>query len=240
MSKQEELKNEEETSISEQYFPVIPFEIRETIFEELRENLDVLFEKFIEEEKFSNYEITKGSDFNVYDYEVSDKLTDSIVNKSVFEKIISLDSTFSSERERIKPNPVLGAFSMLDAMMNKNRPEYSITNYINWNENRVLGKNLFLKSEKITHVSCGLSIIIYQALYGLGLATSNFYLDFNGFTNNNLRGPFTKVRAYKINSQTKHNIIERIKTELENFPSDLKKWNEQRLKAIDDFDQKSE
>ena len=228
------------TVIKEQYFPIIPPEIRESIFAELQEQFDKTFEIFTQREEFKNYDLSKGNDFNIYDYEITDKLTDSIVNKSVLEKIISLDATFASERETIKPNPFLSSFSMIDAMFQKNKPEYQINNYINWNENRVLGKTLFLKSEKITQVSCGISILIYQALYGLGLSISTFYLDFNGYTNNNLKGPFTKIRAYKINSNTTENIIERIKLELESFPSELKKWNDQRQSAIDDFDKKSE
>ncbi|WP_299212248.1 caspase family protein [uncultured Aquimarina sp.] len=236
--KKESRKNKP-TTILEQYFPVIPFEIRELIFTELKDEVNIIFEKFLKQEKFSNYEQSNGSNFDIYDYEISDKLKDSVVNKSVSEKVISLDSTFSSERELIKPNPFLTAFSMLDAMLQKNKQEYQINNYINWNENRILSKTLFLKSKQITNVSCGISIIVYQALYGLGLATLSFYLDFNGYTNNNLRGPFTKIRAYKINNKTKDNIIGRIKNELENFLVDLKKWNDQRQSAIDDFDKKS-
>lgn len=228
------------TDIKEQYFPVIPPEIRDSVFTELQEEFDNTFEFFIESKEFKDYEFSKGTDFSIYDYEITDKLTDSIVNKSVSEKVVSLDSTFTSERELIKPNPFLSSFSMIDAMFQKNKPEYQINNYINWNENRVLGKTLFLKSKNITQVSCGISILVYQALYGLGLSISTFYLDFNGYTNNNLKGPFTRIRAYKINSKTTENILERIKSELENFPADLKKWNDQRQSAINDFDKKSE
>lgn len=239
VSKQKTTKKSKNTSISQQYFPEIPHEIRELIFTELKGPFDLIFENFIEKEKFSNYELAKGSDFIIYENEVSNKLTDSVVNKSISEKIISLNSTFSSERELIKPIASIATLSMLDAIIQKNKPEYQINNYIHWNENRILAKSLFLKSEKITQVSCGVSIIIYQALYGLGLASTSFYLDYNGYINNVIRGPFTVIKAYKINTKTTVSVLNGIKFELESFTSDLKTWNEQRQKAIDDFDQKS-
>lgn len=227
------------TEIEQLHFPEVPPEIRALVFTELRDELDIEFDQFLEKAPFENYEVFTGTDFSIYEDEVDDKLTDSIVSKSISEKVISMGSTFSAEREKIVSD-LVPKISMLDFFFKKKGPEYRIRNVIRWNANRVLGITLFLESKSIGQVSCGISILIYQALYGLGLVASRFYLDYSGYTNEVFKGPFTRISAFKIHQQTTEKIVERVRLELKNFPSDVAQWNEKRQRDIEDFDNKSE
>ncbi|MCB0501302.1 MAG: caspase family protein [Bacteroidetes bacterium] len=238
VSKSDKIEKSNNT-IQKEYFPEVPSEIRKEIFDQLKPELDTLITNHLEEFDYGKYELSSGNDFGVFQSDVEDKLTEEIVKKSVSEKVVSLNNAFSSERELIKPNPILGGMGMITALLNQNKPEYRYYNHINWNENVVLGKSINLNSSDINVVSSGVSVIIYQALYGLGVAFSSFYLDYNGYSNNTLKGPFIEIKAYKVHQNTVSNIIEDIKSQLLNFDSMTIKWNENRKSAIEDFERKA-
>ena len=225
--------------IQKEYFPEIPSEIRDQTFDLIKPELEELITKHLEEFDYGKYELSNGNNFGIFESNIEDRLTEEIVKKSVSEKVISLNNAFSSERELIKPNPILGSMGMINALLNQNKPEYRYYNHINWNENVVLGKSINLKSSDINIVSSGISVVIYQALYGIGVAFSSFYLDYNGYSNNTLKGPFIEIKAYKIHEKTVSNIIEDIRSQLTYFNSMTATWNENRKSAIDDFDRKA-
>lgn len=229
----------ENDMISQQYFPEIPREIRSRLFEILEPKLEETFLSWREKFPTEGYEIFESQEFDIFPSDIQDKLKDSVVNNSVKEKVVSLDGIFSSERELIKPNPLFALGSMIDAMLKKNEPEYRYFNYINWNRHNLLTHSVFFKSESVQKVSCGVSHLIYQAIYGIGLVELSFYLDYNGYINDKLRGPYTKVRAYKVNSETAANILAQIDINLQSFESEIKGWNKKRVQSIEDFDKKS-
>src|SRR5690606_7796951 len=215
---------------------------RKETFEELKPKIEIQIQNWIDDYKAQGYELKTSENFEIYNDSLEDKLKDSIVKNSINEKVISLDNVFSSEREIVKPNSVLAAFnplSMIDAMMKKNEPEYIYRNYINWNAQNIICKSIYYESENVTKVSFGITFIIYQAIYGIGLAVSSFYLDYNGYSNNKIKGPFTKINAYKYNNELFIKISNNIQTELNYFEGMVDTWNENRMKSINDFNNKS-
>ena len=237
-------QNEVETkkNVEFEYFPEIPSGIRQETFIELKPKFEVEIENWAAKLIAKGYEIKISSDFSIYDSNIKDLLTDSIVKNSISEKVVSLNNVFTSERKIIKPNPILGTFStmsMIDAMLKKSEPEYSYHNYINWNGNNVVSKSIYFESKEVTSVSFGITFLIYQAIYGIGLAKSSFYLDYNGYSNNNIKGPFTEIYAYKFNHNTISNIINKIIFDFEHFNGMIIKWNEIRMKSINEFGNKA-
>ena len=239
-AKTDEIKDAVVTNtISQQYFPEISREIRVQLFENIDPKLNEVFASWCENFIPEGYEIFESKEFDIFPSDVEDKLKDSVVNNSVKEKVVSLDGVFSSDRELIKPNPLIALGSMIDALLRKNEPEYRYYNYINWSSQNLLARSVFFQSQSVTKVSCGVSYLIYQAIYGVGLIELSFYLDYGGFINDKLKGPFTKVKAYKVNQETEANIITQVSSGLTFFESKVDEWNKNRAKAIRDFDQKS-
>ncbi|MFM9987795.1 caspase domain-containing protein [Flavobacterium sp.] len=228
-----------EKNVEFEYFPEVPSEIRQKMFLELKPQFELEIENWASKLTADGYEINISNDFSIYNSDIKDSLTDSIVKSSISEKVVSLNNIFTSEREIIKPNPILGSFSMIDAMLKKSEPEYSYYNYINWNGNNIIGKSIYFESKEVTKVSFGITFLIYQAIYGIGLAKSSFYLDYNGYSNNNIKGPFTQIYAYKFNNNTILNINSKIIFDLEYFKEMIIKWNESRMKSINEFGDKA-
>lgn len=233
---------EAKKNVEFEYFPEIPSEIRQQIFIELKPKFELEIENWVTKLIADGYEIKTSNDFSIYNSNLKESLTESIVKSSISEKVVSLNNVLTSEREIIKPNPILSTFStmsMIDAMLKKSEPEYTYNNYINWNGNNVLGKSIYFDSKDVTKVSFGITFIIYQAIYGIGLAKSSFYLDYNGYSNNNIKGPFTQIYAYKFNHNTISNIIDKIIFDLEYFNGMVINWNESRMKSINEFGDKA-
>lgn len=237
-----DVKTKKEKIDKFEYFPEIPSEVRTKTFDEFKLIFETEFQKWIGEFQAKGYDIKIGDSFNIYDESIADRLTDSIVKKSISEKVISINNVFSSEREIIKPDPVSSVFntlSMLDAMFKKKEPEYIYRNYINWQTKNIICKSIFFDSQEVTKVSFGITLIMYQAIYGAGLAKSSFYLDYNGYSNNTINGPFTKIEAFKFNNEMFTKISNSILTELKYFEGMVYTWNENRIQSINDFDMKS-
>lgn len=222
-----------------EYFPEIPLEIRIETFDKLKPDFENQIQKWIDNFQAKGYELKTSDKFDIYNDSLEEKLKDSIIKKSISEKINSLNNVFSCEREIVKPSPILSVFSMIDAMMKKNEPEYIYRNNINWNTKNIICKSIYCKSNDITKVSFGITLIVYQAIYGIGLAISSFYLDYNGYSNNTLEGPFTQISAYKYNNELYINILSDIQTELSYFEGMVESWNENRMQSINDFNNKS-
>lgn len=226
-------------TITKQYFPEVPREIRVKMFDSIKPRFEDAILQWLSSFNSEGYEITESDDFGIFPSEAEDKLKDSIVNKSVSEKVVSIEGIFSSEREIVKPDPILALGSIVEAMLRKNEPEYRYFNYINWSSNSLLCKSVFFRSDDIRKVSFGFSFMVYQAVYGIGLAELSFYLDYNGFINDKLKGPFTSIKPYKVNAHTVDNIGERILQGLKFLEGQSIDWNKKRVKSIDDFDAKS-
>jgi|GEM_PF-6720863 len=234
-----EMQEEQQTIITEQYFPVVPRPIRTKLFENLEPKFKEIISSWISNFESSGYTVTEADDLGIFPSDVEDKLKDRVVNTSVSEKMPSIEGVFSSERELIKPDRLFALGSMIDAMLKKNEPEYRYYNYINWNKNNLIAKSVFFKSDDVQRVSFGFSYMVYQAVYGIALVDMSFYLDYNGFVNDNLKGPFIKIKAYKVNPETITNVIEAATFNLKFLEGRVKKWNEDRMASIKDFDSKS-
>lgn len=229
-------------TINQEYFPQVPSEIRKLLFDNIKTTFEQELENWTKTINLEDYEVEFKDGFDAFDSDCESELKDSVVKKSVSDKVVSLNRIFTSERELIKPNrnPLFGSMGMIDALLKKSEPEYIFRNYINWNESGVLAKSIFLKSKSINKVSVGISFLIYQALYGVGLAKTSFYLDYNGYSNDNFKGPFTQIKPYKFNEKTISNIIGNIQSHLLTFDGMIAKWNENRASDIDDFDRRAE
>lgn len=229
-----------EKNIDKEYFPEVPYEIRQLLFENIKPIFERELKLWIDNLNLDDYEISFEDNFGAFDSDVETEVKDSVVKKSVSSKVVSLNNIFTSEREVVKPNPLLGSISMISALMRKNETEYVYRNYINWNENGVLAKSIYLKSKAINKVSVGITFLLYQAIYGVGLAETSFYLDYNGYSNDNFKGPYTSITPYKFNEKTISNIIESIKNKLVSFNGMVTQWNEKRVSDIEDFDRRAE
>lgn len=216
------------------YFPEVPIEVRRQVFDEWHPVFDQVFDRFLANLSKEGYVVQFGNDFSVFPGSIQDDLTDSVVQKSISSGVVSLAETFGSTKELVKPNPMLG---MIEALTRKK--EYHYYNHINWGNDRVLAKSLYLKSENAVRVSAGISVLVYHALYGIGVVVVSFYEDYNGYSNLTLKGPYCEVQAFKMHNETVKNIHDHVISALNQFPGDLFSWNESRAKAIEVFDQNS-
>lgn len=229
--------NNQEIIIDKEYFPVIPSEIRNQLFDYLSIKINDSFEKHLNKFIDLDYETIIGENFSIFNSDIEEKLTDSIVSKSVKKKVFSIENLFDSEREIIKPNPFTAGF--LNSFLNKNDTEYRYTNYIRWHNPNLISKSLSLKSKTIKKVDVGFAFIIYQSLYGIGVATSSFYLDYNGYTNEIIKGPFTEIYPYKYNANTINLIISCLESEFNLLVTNIESWNYNRVKTINEFDERT-
>jgi len=215
-------------NIEKEYFPEVPYEIRQLLFENIKSLFETELEIWIKTVNTDDYEIIFQDNFEAFESDAETKLKDSVVKKSISEKVVSINRIFTSEREIVKQNlnPFGGSMSMISALMRKSETEYVYSNYINWNENGILAKSIYLKSKSINKVSIGVSFLIYQAIYGIGLAKTSFYLDYNGYSNDVFKGPFTNISPYKFNENSISNILESIKSEIVTLNGMMNQWNE--------------
>lgn len=233
---------EKQKSLELEYFPEIPTNVRKETFLALKPKFELEIDDWIAKLLKEGFEIKVANDLTIYNSSIQESLTESIVKESINEDIISLNNVFFAEREIIKPNSLLSSFStlsMIDAMLKKSKPEYEDRYSINFGANGILAKSLYFESNEVTKVSFGITFIIYQAIYGIGLVDSSFYLDYNGYSNSNMKGPYTGVSAYKYNHKTISNIVEEIKIDLEYFKGRIIEWNENRMKSISKFGNKA-
>lgn len=221
-----------------EYFPEIPKEIRGSIFEQLTAEAILSVNNIKSLLSVEGYTLSTSKDFSELPNSIEEELTKHIVNKSVEEKVISLPGIFSSNREEIKPNPLLSGMSMISAFLN-NEKKYRYYNTINFKGKNLIANVYSLKSESIYKVNTGLIQLVYQSLYGVGMITCSYFLDFNGYENNDLKGPFTKVHAFKFNSKTVDNVKSQLWSGAEEFKQDIEEWNKKRAGEIEDFDQRS-
>jgi hypothetical protein len=222
--------------IDKEYFPVIPNEIRESLFDFLNKKHIIDFEELISKFNDPDYEIIQGENLNIFNSNIESKLTDSIVLKSIREKVIAVENIFDSEREIIKPNPLVGSF--LNSFLN-DEEKYEYTNYIRWQNPNLICRSFLLKAKTIKKVDFGFSFLIYQSLYGLGVAASSFYLDYNGYTNEIIKGPFTKIYPYKFNQNTIKLISDCLESEFKDLEKNIESWNNKRIIAINEFDHRT-
>lgn len=241
VAKEETIRSSSEniSSIDKVYFPQIPNDVRERISAELKISLDEMFRKVTEDFKLEGYELTVGNNLSVFNSRIDDKLTDSIVEKSRKENVEAVNLLFSTERQENTPNQLFGSLSMIEALTQKKQPKYTYYNRIQWHDERVIAYSLNLKSNDIYKVSCGIVVIAYQAVFGIGLATTSFYMDYTGYGDTQINGPFTSIDAFKVHEKTVENIKESIASHLDYFKGMIDKWNKDRQKSISSFDGKA-
>jgi hypothetical protein len=225
-----------EKTISSTYFPQVPLEIRKKTLEEIKLKLDNIYQPLIDSIS-EEFEIIKGNNASVFPNNIENNITNSIVEKSRNEGIESVYNLFSFEKEIVKPNPFLT--SIIDAFLRKDQPEYQYISRINWEDEDLISFSLFLKSRSIFAPSCGFIIVVYQAIYGLGVASCSCYLEFTGYGETNIKGPFTNISAFKYNPEIVNNVILNISTEMESFRKKIENWTEKRKSTIEGFDKRS-
>lgn len=227
--------------INNEYFPHVPSEVREDLFKALKPLFLNELKSWCENINLIDYEVFIEDNFKAFQYDVQSSVKDDVIKKSISEKVISIDNIFISERVEAKPSPnsIFSGFGMIDALIKKSEREYIFKNYINWNETGIISKSILLKARSIHKVSVGITFIAYQSLYGIGLTRSQFYLDYNGYSNDNLQGLDTKIIPFKYHANTIENIIESIKLSLIKFDEMIVRWNNQRESEIDDFDKRA-
>jgi uncharacterized caspase-like protein len=224
------------SAISQVYFPAIPQQIRELSLIELRAQLPELLSQAPELNR-EGYSVTQGTDLSIFSSRIASALTDSIVAKSRSEKVEAIDSLFSTDRREKKPNFV--TTSLLDLMIQQTEPQYSYINNIRWESNSLIAHTVLLQSSSVYQVSCGLVVIVYQSVYGLGLASSTFYLDYTGSSETQLAGPHTTIKAFKIQPDLSAAITTATQSVVTAFAQSVDKWNTARRNDIAAFDRKS-
>ena len=229
---------EEDNKIEERYFPNIPNDKRSKLFEELEIAIINLFDAvdFNKEE----YGKEQGDDLTIFNSNIYDVLCKNIVNKSIKESIISVEHIFSAEKELIESDPVLKSFNMLNFLSKKIEPKYHTNYYINFsNPAKIIGQSIFLKSNNIQSVSAGFNFTIYQSLYGVGLVTTSFNLDYDGYTNKTMKNTKSEINSYIFNENTKNSIVYDIKKSISDFNIFLQMCNDKRKREINDFAKKA-
>ncbi len=237
--KDEKERTVETKVIDNVYFPIVPPEIRASVFEEIKPKIESIFNSWINDLELKDYEISIGSDLSIFESNVQGKLLDKIVEKSREEKIEAVNLLFSTEREEIKPNPLLGGMGMIEALLNKNRPKYHYYNRIKWGDNRIISFSANFKSKNIYQSTFGKIIVLYQSVFGIGLAKASFYLDYTGYSDTQINGPYIGISAYKYHPKTIENILGDINLDLEYFKGMIKDWNDERKKSISNFENKA-
>ncbi len=237
--KAEKERTVETKGIDKEYFPIVPNEVRVSVFEEIKPKVESIFNTWIANLELTDYEISIGSDLSIFESRVQDKLLDKIVEKSREEKVEAVNLLFSTEREEIKPNPLFGGMGMIGALLNKNKPKYHYYNRIDWGDDRIISLSANFKSTNIYQSTCGTIIVLYQSVFGIGLATASFYLDYTGYSDTQINGPYVGISAFKYHAKTIENILGDISHDLEYFKGMIKDWNDKRKKSISDFENKA-
>ncbi len=216
------------------YFPEIPIDKRKEVFNTLAS----LPSSYIENLSFNseNYLSATSENLSIFPLNADEELLKKIVSESIKQDVISVEDIFSAERTKINTNQRLGSFSMLNSLFNNTESEYRTEYYINFgDESRILSKSIFLTSKNISHVSAGLNFIIYQSLYGIGLASSSFFLDYDGYTDSKIKSIKTDITAYIINENLLSNISEDLQESTNNFIKSIDTWNKNRQSEIKKF-----
>ncbi|WP_343566207.1 caspase family protein [Sphingobacterium sp.] len=220
-----------------EYFPEVPNEIRVNIFNQIRTESTLSMESIKSQLSIEGYQVSINKNFREFPSNIDDQLTELIVNESVKQKVIALPGIFSSIREEIKPN-LLSSFSMISALL-KEEKKYRYYNTINFESANLITNVYLLNSDSIYKVSAGLIQLVYQSLYGIGMIDCSYFLDYNGYKNNELKGPYIRTYAFKFNSQTVDNVKGTLLKGAESFKRDVENWNEKRARDIEEFNQKS-
>jgi hypothetical protein len=225
--------------IDKQYFPIIPEEIRVSVFNEIKPMIEEIFSSWIAKLELNNYEISTGYDLSLFDTNVQDKLLDKIVNESRNEKVEAVNLLFSTEREEANQNLLFGGLGIIDTLLNRNRPKYHYYNRINWGDERIISLSANFKSNNIYHSTCGIVIVLYQSIYGIGLANASFYLDYTGYSDTQINGPFVRISAFMYHEKTIGNILKDVNSDLEHFKGKIDDWSKKRKQSILDFESKA-
>ena len=129
---------------------------------------------------------------------------------------------------------------MLNFLSKKIEPKYHTNYYINFsNPAKIIGQSIFLKSNNIQSVSAGFNFTIYQSLYGVGLVTTSFNLDYDGYTNKTMKNTKSEINSYIFNENTKNSIVYDIKKSISDFNIFLQMCNDKRKREINDFAKKA-
>lgn len=229
--------SDEELKLDKLYFPIVPIEIRTETMPVLNKILEEKLQEFIASNPFSeDYNVVVGDIEDLFEYRVIDDLEGSIVSTSISNKVISYDEVMRSERKKRQKRSYGG---LITAFMQDDEPEYIINYDIDWESEHISAKAISLSSDLVTKVPAGIVIVIYQALYGLGLIYSYYHMDYGGYTNHIFKGPFSGIKAYKYHADTVNNVSNDIDEILNDFVQKLGNWNAKVVRDIDHFDKRS-
>lgn len=227
------------TSIVDQlYFPTIPVSIREQVQAALKEMLNQVVINTANDFRQNGYEVTIGEALSAFPHEADEKITNSIVEQANKAGIEAVNQIFTfQQRER----PVQLGGSWLNSFMHTSASEPSVDKVIHWYDDKnISAYSLYLHSSDIHKVSGGLVIIVYQALYGLGVASSCFFREFTGYEDAGVNGLTTTLKAFKVHAQTLDNVKQEVISTVINFTDKLTRWDKLRQQKIEQFDSKAE
>ncbi|SIS63841.1 caspase family protein [Chryseobacterium gambrini] len=234
----QQIPQDTDNGSKKEYFPQVPAEKRVEIFEALQSVLPSEIKNILTLEQ--NYTADIGENLSIFNSSVEDEITKSIVSESLKKRVISIEDVFSVERVKINHNPRLQTLGMLNSLFSSTEPEYRTDYYISFFDNsKIISHSIFLKSVNLNNVSAGLNFTIYQSLYGIGLASTSFFLDYDGYKDTKIKGLTTKIDAYIVNENIKTNILKDLKENLKSFNSKLATWNDGRKGEIESFRQKA-
>lgn len=219
------------------YFPNIPVEIRDQVFEDLQPKLDEYFKSVQGTFSDQDYKITLDSQID-FGSQITDPLTNSIVEEARKVKVNAVSGLFTTERHEVQQGSLFGG-SMISAMINRNKAKYEYNNSISWYDDRLIFRSLDLKSNDVYKVSCGYVAIVFQSIYGIGLAESTFQFEFTGYNESGIKALSTNISAFKISNQTNQKIVNQLNAGVSSFKKRVENWNLWRKEEIEEFDKKS-
>lgn len=221
------------------YFPTIPTAVRERVQAALKELLLQVMTQAADEFRQTGYTANLGENLAVFPGEADDKVTVSIVERATNQSLEAVNQLFHTE-QRQNRTPRLRSSSLLDSFMNSNQPTTSTYSYISWTDDNIAAYSLYLQSDDVRKVSGGLIVVVYQAVYGIGLASSSFSREFTGYEDAQVNGVSTSLKAFKVHEQTLSNVEQGILAAITLFKGKLAKWNTNRQQKIDEFSNKAE
>jgi len=227
----------QERAIDKEYFPFVPGDVRRSLFAELRPKINEIFNAWTTQLSLDGYNKKIDQGISLFGMNREEKIVSELMYSVEREKVPPVSGLFHTETVEATPFP-FASRSVIDSLMGKNK-KHHVRKWIHWNSEDIIPVSLYCTSDNIELPNVGLTIVVYHALYGVGLGSVSFYMDFNGWGNAELQGPYISLDAFKVHTNTSENILKYIEKHTKNFEKDVQKWIERRRKAISDFNDKA-
>ncbi len=223
------------TLVDRLYFPAIPVPIRERVQAALKELLLQTLMRAVEEFQQADYIVTTGENLRVFPNEADEKVTRSIVERAKTRGLDAVNQLFYTEQRSNKGHGI-SSRGWLDTFIHQNQNAPSFESVIRWTDDNIAAYSLYLQSSDVQKVSGGIVVIVYQAVYGIGLASALFSREFTGYEEGQVTGVASSLKAFKVHEQLLANVEHGILEIIAAFKSQLGRWNKTRQQQIEAFD----